>query len=160
VFFELIVARTLQILGGQIEVEIPVKETNRRPDFYVRFGDETTTVEATVPELNRATGEQMEWNEELVEIIESFTPPVWTVLVWRLPKLGPNDSKREFKRAIARAFQAILLTLRRIRHPLRLADSMMSCTLHCYLVGVESEPRLREVWWPVPTIPNREYAPL
>ncbi|HXQ37813.1 MAG TPA: hypothetical protein VN843_27640 [Anaerolineales bacterium] len=107
VFFELIVARTLQILGGEIEVELPVRETNRRPDFYARFGDETITVEATVPELNRATGKQMEWNEELVEIIESFTPLGWTVLVWRLPKLGPNDSKREFKRAIARAFQTI-----------------------------------------------------
>jgi len=107
VFFELIVARTLQILGGQIEVELPVKETNRRPDFYARFADETITVEATVPELNRATGKQMEWNEELVEIVEGLTPSGWTVLVWRLPKLGPNDSKRDFKRAIAQAFRAI-----------------------------------------------------
>lgn len=107
VFFELIVARTLQILGGQIEVELPVKGTNRRPDFSAQFDDGTITVEATVPELNRATGKKMEWNEELVEIIEALTPSGWTVLVWRLPNLGPNDSKREFKRSITQVFRRI-----------------------------------------------------
>jgi hypothetical protein len=107
VFFELVVGRTLQILGSSIEVEGPLKGTNRRPDFRAQFPQGAITVEATVPELNRVVGKRMDWNEELVEIIESLTPQGWSVQVWRVPELGPNDSKREFKRTIAQAFAGI-----------------------------------------------------
>jgi hypothetical protein len=107
VFFELIVGRTLQILGASIEVEQSVEETSRRPDFRAQFPDRAVTVEATVPELNRVVGKRMDWNEELVEIIESLTPEGWSVQVWHVPELGPNDSKREFKRTIAQAFAGV-----------------------------------------------------
>jgi len=119
VFFELIVGRTLQILGASIEVESPVKGTNKRPDFLAQFSDGTIIVEATVPELNRRAAKQMVWNEELVEIIEALTPAGWSVHVWRLPKLGPNDSKKNFKQTVEKIFAGLPLqrvpTLTRFR---------------------------------------------
>ncbi|HKO63064.1 MAG TPA: hypothetical protein VJV03_18025 [Pyrinomonadaceae bacterium] len=107
VFFEMAVARTLQILGASIAVEVPVTNTNRQPDFTSAFPDVTITVEATVPELNRIVGKQMSANEDLVKVIESLTPDDWSVEVWRLPKLGPNDSKRAFKQTIRKIFSEL-----------------------------------------------------
>ena len=46
VFFELVVGHTLQILGASIEIEVPVAETNKRPDFLATFPDGSITVEA------------------------------------------------------------------------------------------------------------------
>jgi hypothetical protein len=107
VFFELIVGRTLQILGAAIEVEQPVAGTTRRPDFLAEFPDATITVEATVPELNRVVAKRMDCNEELVKIIESLTPAGWSVQVWHVPELGSNDSKQQFKRTIIETFSQI-----------------------------------------------------
>lgn len=107
VFFEMAVARTLQILGASIAVEVPVTNTNRQPDFTAAFPDVTITVEATVPELNRLVGKQMSANEDLVQVIESLTPDDWSVEVWRLPKLGPNDSKHKFKETIRKIFSEL-----------------------------------------------------
>jgi hypothetical protein len=105
VFFELIVARTLQLLGASIEVEVPIAETMKRPDFLVRFPDGAITVEATVPEINARISRQTSNNEEMVQIIEALTPPEWSVAVWRLPSLGPNDSKKNFRRTIEGVFR-------------------------------------------------------
>ena len=100
VIFELMVGRTMQILGASIEVEVPVANTNKRPDFLARFPDCVITVEATVPQINDKMKERGVWNEELVEIIEGIIPPGWSARVWRLPNLGPNDSKQDFKKRI------------------------------------------------------------
>lgn len=100
VLFELIVGRTMQILGASIEVEIPVAGTNKRPDFLARFPDGIITIEATVPSINDTMNQQLTWNEELIEIIETLMPPDWSARVWRLPELGPNDSKQQFKKTI------------------------------------------------------------
>jgi len=102
VLFELIVGRTLQIMGASIEVEVPNQQTNKRPDFVGRFPDGAITVEATAPTMNETVNRRMSWNEELIEIIEALTPGDWSVEVWRLPKLGPNDSKQAFKQDIKR----------------------------------------------------------
>jgi hypothetical protein len=100
VFFEMVVARTLQLLGASIAVEVTIRDTNKQPDFTATFSDMTVTVEATVPELNKLVGKQMAANENLVQLLESLMPSDWSVEVWRLPKLGPNDSKRAFKEII------------------------------------------------------------
>jgi hypothetical protein len=104
VFFELIVARILELLGASIEVEVPIAETNKRPDFIARFPDVVITVEATIPEINQRINRQTAENEELVRIIETLTPAKWSVRAWRLPRLGPRDSKRDFKRTIKGVF--------------------------------------------------------
>jgi len=104
VFFELIVARTLQLLGACIEVEAEIAGTGKRPDFRARFPDGEVIVEATIPEINEEMTRQSAENEELVQIIEALIPADWTVSVWRLPRLGPNDSKKDFKRMIRETF--------------------------------------------------------
>lgn len=107
VFFEIAVARTLQILGASIEVEVPVASTNKRPDFVATFPDGVVAVEATAPEINQAMNTQNANNEDLNEIIESLIPDDWSVEVWGLPKLGPNDSKKGFKRKIRELFSEL-----------------------------------------------------
>ena len=106
-FFELIVARTLQILGATIKVEVPIEGTNKNPDFLARFPHGAVIVEATVPKTNEVIREHSDRNEDLVEIIESLAPEGWTVAVWRLPKLGPSDSKQYFKRAVREMFNSL-----------------------------------------------------
>jgi hypothetical protein len=97
--FELVVARILQELGASIELE----ETNaegRRPDFTAKFPDETIIVEAVSPIFNSEAGEIVKNRSPLFRIIESNIPQGWHVGVWKVPKIGPNDSKKEFKRAV------------------------------------------------------------
>lgn len=97
--FELIVARILQELGATIELE----QTNlegRQPDFTARFPDETIIVEAVSPIFNSEAGETIKNRNPLFRIIESNIPQGWRVGVGKLPKIGPNDSKKEFERAV------------------------------------------------------------
>jgi hypothetical protein len=108
-FFELIVARSLQILGASIQVEVPIEGTDSRPDFVAQFPDGTVIVEATVVKSNEMIRQHTERNEDLVRIIESLTPDGWSVAVWRLPKIGPNDSKKHFKRALKEIFDSLSL---------------------------------------------------
>ncbi len=107
VFFELIVARALQLLGASIEVESLIQETNKRPDFVARFPDGVITVEATIPQINKHINQQTSENEELVQIIEALAPDKWSVAVWQLPRIGPRDSKKDFKRTIQGIFAEV-----------------------------------------------------
>lgn len=91
-------------MGASVEVEVPIRATNKRPDFVANFPDGVITVEATVPQLNKDIRRQIAENEEMVRIIESIAPPNWNVFVWRLPRLGPNESKKRFKRRLQEIF--------------------------------------------------------
>lgn len=98
-FFELIVARTLQVLGADIEVE-PDSEAGTRIDFVARFPDSAVSVEAMAPVFDADAGEAVKRRTPLLEIVESLAPPGWRVMVVELPDLGPDDSKRRFKKAV------------------------------------------------------------
>jgi hypothetical protein len=98
-FFELIVARILQELGATIELEQTNSE-GRKPDFTARFPDESIIVEAVSPVFNSDAGETLKNRNPLFRIIESNIPEGWHIGVWKLPKIGPNDSKKEFERTI------------------------------------------------------------
>jgi hypothetical protein len=98
-FFELIVARTLQVLGADIEVE-PDSEAGTRIDFLARFPDRTVSVEAVAPVINAAAGEEAKRRKPLLDVIDSLAPPGWTILVMELPDLGPSDSKKRFKELV------------------------------------------------------------
>lgn len=99
IFFELIVSRILQELGATIELEQPNSE-GRRPDFTARFPDETIIVEAVSPVFNSKAGETVKNRNPLSRILESNIPQGWRVAVRKLPNIGPNDSKKEFKRTV------------------------------------------------------------
>ena len=100
-FFELIVARTLQVLGASIEVE-PGGTDDIRIDFVAGFSDSTVSVEAVALTFNVEVGERVKQRNPLMDIAESLAPPDLWVLVESLPELGPNDSKKPFKRAVER----------------------------------------------------------
>ncbi len=98
-FFELIVARLLQELGGSLVFESNNRDV-RRPDFNAQFSDVTIIVEATAPIFNKATGEQLKSQVPLLEFIESNIPKGWEVGVYQLPNIGLTDSKKGFKRTV------------------------------------------------------------
>jgi hypothetical protein len=75
-FSELIVARTLHLLGGDIEAE-PESEAGTRIDFRVRFAEG----EVVSPTFDPDVGEVMKRRIPLLEIIESLAPPGWRIMV-------------------------------------------------------------------------------
>jgi hypothetical protein len=78
----LIVARTLQLLGGDIEAE-PENEEGTRIDFRVRFADGEVGVEVVSPTFDPDVGDVMKRRIPLLEIIESLAPPGWRIMVAR-----------------------------------------------------------------------------
>lgn len=107
VFFELIVARTLQLLGGSILIEQPLP-TGKKPDLSAKFDDGPIVVEATAPEFERELRRILRERHELCEIIESLAPAGFVIDVIRLPELRPKDSKQEFKRKLHEEFRKVL----------------------------------------------------
>ncbi|MBA3637393.1 MAG: hypothetical protein M3514_17010 [Actinomycetota bacterium] len=100
-FSELIVARSLQLLGGDIEPE-PESEAGTRIDFRACFADGEVGVEVVSPVFDPDAAEVMKRRSSLLEIIESLASPGWRIMVDSLPDLGPSDSKRGFKAAVER----------------------------------------------------------
>jgi hypothetical protein len=100
-FSELIVVRTLQMLGGDIETE-PESEAGTRIDFRACFAEGEVGVEVVSPLFDPDAGEVMKRRSSLLEIIESLAPTGWRIMVDSLPDLGPSDSKRGFKGAVER----------------------------------------------------------
>lgn len=100
-FFELVVARTLQELGGMItscEPENPVDGT--KIDFMVRFPNHEVGVEATSPLFDREMGGTARDYAPLIGVVENLVPSGWAVAIGSLPGLGPSDSKKLFKSTV------------------------------------------------------------
>lgn len=97
--FELVVARTLQILGATIEAE-PESAAGTRIDFEARFPDGALSVEAIAPVFMGHLGDTMRDRNPLLDIIQDLVPEGWTAWVSEVPGIGPADSKRDFKTAV------------------------------------------------------------
>lgn len=105
-FFELFVVRLLQEIGGCVALE-QSNPDGRRPDFTVEFPDGVVTVEAN-SQLVDAEQVRLEHDRApLLEYIETRIPEGWGVGVFELPAVGPNDSKKEFKRTVDRALSTL-----------------------------------------------------
>lgn len=129
-FLELIVARSLQELGASISIEDSTK-SGKRPDFMARFADGRVTVEAVSPVVNAETkGEETE-RVPLLNIIEEQVPEGWYVGVWELPNIGHADSKREFKRTVARLLA--LSPPQKDAHSFELIEELPQGVIHLYL---------------------------
>jgi hypothetical protein len=98
-FFELVVARTIQLLGGQFEVEI-TNDKGRRPDFRARFPSQEFVIEAMSPKFDRETADRIVQDTELKRIIERNMPSEWSVLLHRLPKFDPSESRSPLKKVM------------------------------------------------------------
>lgn len=79
-FFELIVARTLQILGATITVEAKQID-NKQPDFIAPFPNGLVVVEAASPNFDAKAGEEAKDRNPLTDIIESLAPEGWSIQV-------------------------------------------------------------------------------
>jgi hypothetical protein len=99
-FFELTVARTLQVLGAELRVEEPTA-TRRRPDFQAIFSSGTVIVEATSPLIDCEIDKHFTNSVPLLQIVEELAPQGATIMVETLPSIGPADSKRAFKRIVS-----------------------------------------------------------
>lgn len=104
-FFELVVARTLQELGGDITYEVRVASTGKQPDFLVSFPDASIIVEAASPLFNQEVREELEIHAELSRIVERLVPEGISVWLRSLPEIGPADSKKAFKAAVRALLQ-------------------------------------------------------
>ncbi len=102
--FELVVARTLQIAGArELSYEAEAK-TGSRPDLRATYHDGALIVDATVPEFDAEIVKTHQAHQPLIDVIEDLIPAGWTFFVERLPRIGPNDSQREFKSALRAEF--------------------------------------------------------
>lgn len=107
-FFELIVARTLQLLGASISIE-PESQAGPRIDFRACFDDATVNVEAVCPMTDSQAVDVVKARNPLLDMIESCVPDGWGVGVSCLPTLGFNDSKKPFKRVIKKMLEEMHL---------------------------------------------------
>lgn len=101
-FFELFVARTLQVLGAAELIIERATETGSRPDFLASFGDCEVVVEAKTPELLPEHANDLKQASALRKIVQVMKPHGYSINIRELPQIGPDESKKEFKRALKR----------------------------------------------------------
>jgi len=101
-FFELIVGRTLQELGADIECEPDNTETNSKPDFVARFPDGMVVVEAVSPVLDRELAAIIGGETPVTKLIEDNVPPGWAADIRALPSVRPDESRRHIKAYLKR----------------------------------------------------------
>lgn len=105
-FFELIVARILQEIGYLFKHEVPLAE-GKRPDFLLETSIGEIVIEGTSPVFNSKVGDFYKKVNPLIKIIEKNAPDNWVININKLPDIGPNDSKKGFKRFIKKRFDNI-----------------------------------------------------
>jgi hypothetical protein len=101
-FFELVVARTLQELGANIECEPENPADGSRVDVVAKFPAATVFVEAVSPVLDRELGEISGREVPITKLIEDSVTPGWAADIRRLPNMGPEESKRHIKAFLRR----------------------------------------------------------
>ena len=101
-FFELVVARTLQELGADIECEPENPIDRSRVDYAATFPEGVVFVEAVSPELDKELGAVLKRESPLTQLIKDNVPPGWAADVKELPNVGPDESKRHIKALLQR----------------------------------------------------------
>jgi hypothetical protein len=101
-FLEFVLARTIQELGGEFALE-QENSNGSCPDFLVNFGDHQVVIEVVSPRFDCiGDGERIN-DDPLLKIINENAPQDWSIDIIQLPKIGPQDSKKDFKRAFLQA---------------------------------------------------------
>jgi hypothetical protein len=101
-FFELVVARTLQELGADIECEPENPKDRTKVDFVAQFPDGTVHVEAVSPLLDRELGAISGREAPLRKLVEDNVPPGWAAHIRALPNVGLDQPKRHIKAFLQR----------------------------------------------------------
>ena len=113
--FEMVVGRTLQVLGGDLRYEVATV-TGRRPDWPARFPSGGVVVEATSPAVHLEEEQKRTLLGPVVQLVERLAPEDWSVVVYRLPELGPNDSRAELRRFLEARFALVPPAAHATRH--------------------------------------------
>jgi hypothetical protein len=103
VYFELIVGRFLQVLGGIVDHQ-PIGLGGVNVDWRATFPDGAVYVEATSPAYNQEAALERRRREALLGVIEGETPAGWWVRPRRLPSLALGEPRGEFRRALRSRF--------------------------------------------------------
>jgi hypothetical protein len=107
VFFELVVGRFLQVLGGEVAYQ-PIGLGSVNVDWRATFaGGETVYVEATSPAYNQGASRERRRREAMLGVIEREVPAGWWVIPRTLPALGLDDPRREFRRVVQSMFRSL-----------------------------------------------------
>jgi hypothetical protein len=101
-FFELIVARSLQELGADIECEPENPLDGSRVDFVARFPDTTVYVEAVSPVLDKELLAISERETPIAKLVEDNVPRGWAADIRSLPKIRPDESRRQIRAFLRR----------------------------------------------------------
>lgn len=104
--FEMIVGRTLQLLGAALTHE-PATPAGRRPDWRATFSDGEVVVECTCPEFNLQAASKSKVLEPLVALVEKLAPEDWSVALWDLPEIGPQESRGQLRSFLEREFARV-----------------------------------------------------
>lgn len=137
--FELVVARTLQVIGASELAYEAEAQTGSRPDFRAMFDDGPLIVDATVPEFDAEIVKANAAHQPQIDIIEDLIPAGWSFFVHELPRIGPNDSPREFKQAIAAEFARLALVPR----PLETVSALSTDAHEIRVAQAQGETRIR-----------------
>jgi hypothetical protein len=105
-FLELILARMVQLLGGQFCMEQQNAEGNR-PDFHADFGGHQVTIEVISPVFESKADKERSQDAPLLELINRHAPSGWSISVNQLPDIGLADSKKEFRQVLLQLFREL-----------------------------------------------------
>jgi hypothetical protein len=111
-FFELIVARTVQLLGGTLDHE-QAQPGRRRPDFVACFPDGCVMIESTSPVINAKMGDEAHSRQWMLGEIERHAPIGWHTSVLSLPEIpptAPRKHKNSFRVEVNRLLTSALPT--------------------------------------------------
>lgn len=103
---ELVVVRTLQVMGADVTVEV-ANPNGTQPDFLAVFPDTTVVVEATSPMYNPGFGKDFERWRPLQHIIKRLAPPSWIIYVHHLPLLELHGGYGDFKQVVGRLLRGL-----------------------------------------------------
>ncbi len=102
--FEMVVARTLQVLGATLSVE-PESTGGTRVDFLAAFPGGTVSVEAMAPVFNGQIGQECKARDQYLNFLDRKAPDGWSIRIWQL-EVG-EGGYGEFKRLINRWFKEV-----------------------------------------------------
>jgi hypothetical protein len=117
--FELVVGRYLQLLGAQIDYEVP-SPSGRRVDWVGHFPDGTVRVEATVPIANAVIGNTLAASARLVELAVRSAPRGWWVMVHAVPRFSANESLRSLRALLLERYATVPAPVLEARHEIEI----------------------------------------
>ncbi|KAM3098911.1 hypothetical protein ACKFKG_04530 [Phormidesmis sp. 146-35] len=105
-FLEFILARTIQELGGEFALE-QENSSGSCPDFLVNFSGHQLVIEVVSPSFDGEGDDERIKDAPLLEFINKYAPRDWSIAIFQLPKIGPQDSKKNFKEAFQQACKSL-----------------------------------------------------